>query len=1175
MAIRVAINHKTTYSYDRPVSLSPHIFRLRPAVHSRTPIEAYAFKISPKNHFINWQQDPFGNYQARVVFPEQTTELSVEVEVIADMVVINPFDFFVEEYAEKFPFTYAAHLQKELIPYFEITDDGELLNEWLENLEVEPNMSINDFLVFINRKVYLDINYSIRMEAGVQTAEETLEKKLGSCRDSAWLLVQILRHLGLAARFVSGYLVQLTSDIKSLDGPSGPEQDFTDLHAWTEVYIPGAGWIGLDPTSGLFAGEGHIPLACTPHYTSAAPVVGATDKCETTFDFSNTVTRIHEDPRVTKPYTEQQWAAIDATGYLIDADLQAGDVRMTMGGEPTFVSVDDMEDPQWNTTADGLHKRILAHDLIFRLRDQFGKDGMLHYGQGKWYPGEPLPRWQYGLFWRKDGLPVWKNKDLMALETHKKKYNYKDAEKVAKELAKRLAVHTDNVMPAYEDTFYFLWTEGKLPVNVDPLKANLKDSIERRTLATLLDKGLENPTGFVLPLEWNYWNQKWRSCQWQLNRPHLFLIPGNSPVGLRLPLDSLPAVAKEKEPQQVERSLFEELPELEDYHTSIESRYGEVTVHEAPPDRLKQYEEERKKDAEEKKGIKEKEGVKKPEPKKEEEKAAGNEPVFEVYTIKKSLCVESREGMIYIFIPPVDYVEHYLDLVASIEATAEKLKIPVRIEGYEPPRDYRMERMVVSPDPGVIEVNIHPSRNWDELKSNINTLYEQAFLSRLGTEKFMIDGRHTGTGGGNHITIGGAIPSDSPILRRPDVLRSLITYWQHHPGLSYLFSGSFIGPTSQAPRFDEGLNEKLYEMEIAFSQVPEGGFIPFWMVDRLFRHLLTDLTGNTHRAEFCIDKLFSPDSSSGRLGILEMRAFDMPPHKQMSLVQMVLIRGLIAMFWNNPYKHDLVRWGTELHDKFMLPYYVREDLKQVVKDLNGADYPFDISWFEPFFEFRFPHYGTIKVQGVELEIRMGIEPWNVLGEEMSSSGTARFVDSSLERVQVKLTGMNDARYILLCNGARVPLRATDIKGEYVCGVRYRAWQPPSALHPTIGVDTPLTFDIVDVWNGRSIGGCTYYVSHPGGRSYDTFPINSYEAESRRVNRFWNQGFTPEALQEHISEIILQPRSLPNKEALASVQHYIKENRIPFLFDPPPLEVNKEYPATLDLRQSWSKRNKGN
>ncbi len=1161
MAIRVAINHKTTYTYDRLVSLSPHVFRLRPAAHSRTTIESYSFKITPKEHFINWQQDPFGNYLARIVFPEKTTELSVEVELIANMVVINPFDFFVEEYAEKFPFSYEEQLRKELIPYFELKEYGPLLRKWIGEID-RSQKTINDFLVYINQKLNRDINYSIRMEAGVQTCEETLGKALGSCRDSAWLLVQIFRHLGLAARFVSGYLVQLTADIKSLDGPSGPENDFTDLHAWTEVYIPGAGWIGLDPTSGLFAGEGHIPLACTPDFASAAPVVGATDICETVFTFSNKVTRIHEDPRVTKPYTKEQWNNINATGLKVDEDLEKGDVRMTMGGEPTFVSIDDMEGDEWNTTADGKHKRLLSHELIFRLREKFGPDGMIHYGQGKWYPGEPLPRWQYGLFWRKDNYPIWKNIKLIAHEKIEKKYTHEEAGLFTKELAKQLAINPENMSVAYEDMFYFLWSEGKMPVNIDLSKVNMKDSLERKTLAELLDRGLDTPAGFILPLKWNYENEKWKSCKWVLNRDQLFLIPGNSPIGLRLPLDSLPEVSKYAEPERVERSLFEELPELEHFDETITERYDTITIH--PPEPAKRRFSEWLKDKLSAFKTAKKEKELKPEPAPEpipeqvpeQEQAAYEKYLIEVETIKTALCIEPREGIIYIFIPPMEYLEHYLDLIASIEATAERLQIPVRIEGYEPPRDYRIERLVVSPDPGVIEVNIHPSKNWKELTGIIDTLYDQAFLSRLGTEKFMLDGRHTGTGGGNHITIGGSSPSESPLLRRPDLLRSLITYWQHHPGLSYLFSSAFIGPTSQAPRIDEGRDEKLYEMEIAFSQVPEAGFIPFWIVDRIFRHLLTDITGNTHRSEFCIDKLYSPDSSSGRLGILEFRAFDMPPHKEMSLVQMLLIRALIAWFWKKPYKHDLVRWGTELHDKFMLSHYVHEDLKEVVNDLNGAGYAFDMSWFEPFFEFRFPHYGTIQLQNIEMEIRMGIEPWHVLGEEMSSGGTARFVDSSLEKVQVKLKGLNSSRYILLCNGTRVPLKPSAIKGEYVCGIRYRAWQPPSALHPTIGIDAPLTFDVVDTWNSRSIGGCTYYVSHPGGRSYESFPINSYEAESRRWNRFGNTSYTQDVLRP-------SPR-------FNGVQHYIEQDRPSFLCDPPPIITNKEYPYTLDLRQFWKK-----
>lgn len=591
MAIRVAIRHKTTYTYDRPVALSPHVFRLRPAVHSRTPIEAYSFKLQPTDHFLNWQQDPFGNFQARVVFPEKATQMVVDVEVIANMQVINPFDFFIEEYADHYPFKYSSVLEKELAPYLEHKEEGKLLNAWVKkHIDSANKMPIVDFLVYLNQQLNKDIAYTIRMEPGVQTPEATLQKALGSCRDSGWLLVHILRQAGLAARFVSGYLVQLTADEKSLDGPSGPEKDFTDLHAWAEVYIPGAGWIGLDPTSGLFAGEGHIPLACTPDYSSAAPVVGATDKCEVSFAFENTVTRIYEDPRVTKPFTDEQWNNINAIGEQVDKEFEENDVRMTMGGEPTFVSIDDMESAQWNTAADGYEKRILSHDLIFRLREQFGPGGLIHYGQGKWYPGEPLPRWQYGLYWRKDGYPVWKDVKLIAHERTDKKFTQKDAGLFMTELAKHLAVSKDNISEAYEDIFYFLWTEGKNPVNVDPRKANLKDSLERKTLARLLNDGLGEPVGYVLPLQWNYWNNKWLSCKWIFNREHLYLIPGNSPLGLRLPLDALPVVAKSKMPQQVEQSLFDELLPLERYHDTIQTRYGSITMHDEPPQRVRMQE---------------------------------------------------------------------------------------------------------------------------------------------------------------------------------------------------------------------------------------------------------------------------------------------------------------------------------------------------------------------------------------------------------------------------------------------------------------------------------------------------------------------------------------------------------------------------------------------------------
>ena len=1157
MAINVAIRHNTHYKYDRLVSASPHIIRLKPAPHSRTKIHSYSLKISPEKHFVNWQQDAFGNYLARVVFPDQLKEMKVDVEVIAEMTVINPFDFFVEEYAEKYPFTYTPQDEKELAPYFEIKESGPLLKQWIEKASTFKGLGIVDFLVAVNQALYNEIDYTVRLEVGIYTCEETLGKAQGSCRDSAWVLVQTMRSLGIAARFASGYLVQLKSDQKSIDGPSGPEEDFTDLHAWCEVYIPGAGWIGLDPTSGLFAGEGHIPLSCTPDPISAAPITGAVDQCEVEFFYENEVIRVHEDPRVTKPYSDQQWNEVMALGNQVDAQLETEDVRLTMGGEPTFVSMDDMESAQWNTAADGEDKQQKSNQLLHKLSNRIATKALHHYGQGKWYPGEPTPRWQMALYWRKDGQPLWKNESLFADFSKKYDFTIHDAEKFSQVLAQKLGVSEQNLMPAYEDPFYYLWTERKLPVNVDPLNVNLKDSLERKTMMDQLQRGLNNPVAFVLPIDWAYAKNGWISCAWEFRGEHLYLIPGNSQVGYRLPLDSLPFMAEAKRQKPYDRSPFEELDALPDYHAKVEERAKQTPDYSIPEELLNP------------KVVALKSGEEKDDKDKflpfsmQKEEKDTYEPVYDSFTIKKAFVFEIREGRLHLFLPPTDIVEHYLDLLAAIELTAEELSIPVVIEGYTPARDNRIEKMVVAPDPGVIEVNVHPSKSWKELVNVYDQLFDAARECRLGTEKFMLDGKHTGTGGGNHITLGGAIPPDSPLLRRPDVLRSMITFWQHHPGLSYLFSTTFVGPTSQAPRVDEGRQEMLYELEIAFDQIPEEGEenIPYWLIDRLLRNLLIDLTGNTHRAEFCIDKLYSPDSSTGRLGILEMRAFDMPPNKQMTLVQLLLIRTLFAWFWKQPYKGKLVRWGTALHDKFLTHHYVREDLKDVVEQMNNAGYAFDLEWLEPFFEFRFPHIGRVNYRDIELTLRSGIEPWNVLGEEMSSSGTARFVDSSVERIEVKIKGITDERFILLCNQMRVPLVKTETAGEYVASIRYRAWQPPSALHPNLGVDTPLVFDIFDTWTGKAVAGCNYFVYHPGGRAYETFPVNSYEAEGRRVSRFYNENhtqgaYTPKFVAEETQRFI-EVREAETVQKLAYV--------------PPIIEPDPEYPCTFDLRKQKLKR----
>jgi uncharacterized protein (DUF2126 family)/transglutaminase-like putative cysteine protease len=1075
MSIQVALKHRTQYRYEKPVAIGPQVVRLRPAPHCRTPILSYSLSVTPAGHLLNWQFDLHNNYLARLIFPNKTNEFVVEVNLVADLSPFNPFAFFLEPAVENFPFAYPRELAADIEPYLLRETIGPLFQAFLRKLSPEKRGTIS-FLVDLNRKVRNEINYETRLDPGVQTCEQTLAKRKGSCRDSAWLLVQILRHLGIAARFVSGYLIQLAPDEKPSDDSNGPETDSAAFHAWAEAFLPGAGWIGMDPTSGLFASEGHIPLVCTPNISTAAPIDGTVEPAKVEFDYSMSIRRLHDDaPRTSKPFTEEAWLQVEQVAHRIDADLKAQDVRLTMGGEPTFVGIDEPESPQWNIDALGPRKRTRALVLIRRLREKMAPGAVLHYGQGKWYPGEPLPRWAMSCSWRADGVPVWENIDLISQENAQENDNRNlratDALKFMEALTRRLEVSVENILPGY----------------------NSETDTE--------------PAGYILPIRRRQpaGRLSWSSQLWFPRPERLLLSPGDSPIGYRIATETMPWVAPDEIEYEYEAAPFADRIKL----PSRPNRRMDLFDKNPATDPLP---------------------------------ALSGTAENATELIRPALCVQASEGRVHVFLPYASKLADYLDLLAAVEDTCQYLNQAVWLEGYPPPSDPQLRSFSLTPDPGVLEVNLLPASNWDELEQINTVLFEETRRNRLTAEKFAYDGSHIATGGGSHIVMGGATVLDSPFLRRPDLLRSMLIFWQNHPSLSYLFSGMYVGPTSQSPRVDEARTDALYELEVAFSNLPAHDCLPA-TVDGLFRDLLVDVTGNSHRAEFCIDKLYPPEGRGLRLGLLELRAFEMTPHVRMGLIEMLLIRALISLFWKHPFEGGLVRWGSALHDRFMLPYFVRRDFSDVLTFLRGSEYNFEEKWFTAQFEFRFPRIGSIAAKGVELELRQALEPWNVLAEETSSGRTARAVDSSFERIQVRFSGFNTkSRYVVTCNGRRVPLchtgeHSTGEAGESVAGVRFRARQLSALLHPTIPVHAPLIFEIIDCLQERSIGRCAYHVESPDGRGYPARPVNAVEAADRRRQRFQEFDPTPgpitppEENPNPIFPMTLDLRMLPQEQSI--------------------------------------------
>ena len=1100
--MRVRVHHRTSYIYEEPTTFGPHMVRLRPSTHARARVLAYNLQVSGEPEAFHWQLDPWGNRVARVVFDGERAarQLDFTVDASFDIQPVNPFDFFVEESFEEAPVAYSERLKAELAPFLapiELGPQGRALAESLR-----PSGRIVDSLVEINRSVASTVGYIIRNEPGLQTPSETLDIGTGSCRDSALLLVGLLRHLGLAARFVSGYLVQLTDEGNLPDEAKGVEKDVVDLHAWAEVFLPGAGWVGLDGTSGLFTGEGHIPLAGTADPALAGPIEGTASGPARELDVSMEVVRLGHEARPRRPYTDEQWAGALDLGRRVDRQLAKAGLRLTMGGEPTWTSRLHPREPEWNGDALGESKWQQGLQLADELGRRLADGGVILHRYGKQYPGESLPRWVLHLLWRRDGAPLWRERRWLDLRAEASE-GVDDAAvaRLRGALGEALGLGAAAPWhPAHEDAWTFIREEANLPYDEDPLAADLDDSEARRRIARVFSTGLGRTVGHVLPL--GRTATGWATDRWTFRRGHLFLLPGDAPMGYRLPLDRIGGMAIgtwEQDPSEP-RSPF---------RSSMDQSRDRLDL--AEPDGSEA------RDRSEDLGGAESGGRQRalfgpPSAVGAHTFFAGQPPAFvsDDKSVRTALCVEPREGVAHVFLPPVPTADDFLTLVDAVETAARTAELPVRIEGYPPPSDPRLGACMVTPDPGVLEVNLPVTERFDDYVALMETTHEAAVHSGLTTEKFQLDGRMAGSGGGHHLTLGGPTALESPFLRDPSLLAGFLRFVQNHPSLSYLFTGLFVGPTSQAPRVDEARHDALYDLEIALAQLEAGAPRPPppWLVDRLLRNVLVDVTGNTHRAEVSIDKLYDPDLPTGRQGIVELRAFEMPPHERMASAQMLLMRGLVARLAHRPYRNPLVRWGAQLHDRFMLPHFLWTDFLDVLRELREGNLSFDPGLYRPFLDFRCPRVGRHEVEDLEIELRTALEPWSVLGEMGNEVGTVRYVDASVERLEVKVRGLLPDRHCVTVNGRELPLRATGEAGEAVAGVRFKAWEPPRALHPTIPIHHPLRFDVVDTWAKRSLGAATYHVWHPGGRGYDEPPLTAFEAAARRAQRFTTEGHAP-------------------------------------------------------------------
>ncbi|MGI9212205.1 MAG: transglutaminase family protein, partial [Methylococcaceae bacterium] len=1038
MSTLVALLHHIEQTYGSRRTVPTHWLRVRPAPHTRPDITAYTIKVTSEPHFLNWVRDPFENYIARLDLPEPVASLGLTVELLADLTPINPFDFLTEPEAAHYPFDYSEQTRKELAPYLNMPPPGSRLTAWLKRLDRSPGYIV-EVLSRINKTVHeqvkrLGLDWSPAfpgMESstvGGIALEEVLISGGFSPWQAAWLLTLTCRHLGLAARFTSGYRIFL--------GVSKESSDTASLHAWCEVFIPGAGWVGLDPSAGVHTHEGYIPLASTPEPTRALPLTGL----DTRYPLHHTVKvkRLLAMP-TPNPYTEAQWADLNASGRRVNELLTEQGIRLANSQTLSFVSLAHAYAPEWSTVALGGNKRPLAEELLHRLQQQWATGGIVQETQGEWFGGETLPRWQLQVYFRNDGLPLWHHDALHEVFSRNESLTSGDVYEFARLVTRNLHLSPDSLMPAHEDPLHELW-RNRQTLQFHPPAEALSDADARKQLADRLSETRCDPVAYVLPLRWEPLAGRWQSGQWTFRRGALYLVPGDSAPGYRLPLGGLPVDDGQESLRNPERCSFEPRPLLPGVHGELSARLTTLL----------------------------------------------NEPLLDLADDdhpqgpipRTALSFRIRQGRIWIFIPPLTHLEHYLELITALEAAAVKREIPIMLEGYPPPEDPRLGRFSLEPDAAVLKLTLPMTRDWNLSQAALTQAYAEA--ARLGLHG--IHSRNTGTrmgpGGSTDLVLGGEEPADSPFLFRPQLLRSLITHWQHHPALSYFMSGRQIGPSGHAPRPDEGRPDALYELNIALSRIPHTEPALPWIPDRILRHKLADPAGDIRRAEIRIDQLYDPDRIGQRLGRIMLRSFETAENGPLATAQLLLVRALVATLAMRPVTKPLINWGTALHDRYMLPGVLWEDLKAVLAEIRQCGIPLQDEWYKPLLELRFPLLGRTQIGPITLEMRSAHEPWPILAEEVTASGVARFVDSANDRVQIEVFGITPGRHILACNGRRVPLQPTATQGHCIAGIRYKAWNPVATLHPTVPPVYELAFDLIDTWTDKVLGGFTYSPPRP-------------------------------------------------------------------------------------------------